>query len=376
MAPMVGFQYLFNSDLKCPLGSLLQFESDHVPSPRLQILHDLPGAVLSQTSHPQTPAKTLRYIYISFPKPRAVYTRPTLFVAMDERKALTSGVVPVMQFRPRDSPAPGPRDLNKDQTSDPALERFKVNGNAIVSGGGGDLGSTACRALLEHGLQGLVVFDLDPVQGNQRLDLLRTDFPAANIHFKKVDITKEDDVERAVEEASITLGPINHLLCFAATICCLPTADVSPKVWRRIQDVNTTGGFILAQSVGKKMIAAKDGGSIVLIGSIAGHRVCYPQPQAAYNVSKAGVIMLKNCLAAEWAVHGIRVNSISPGYMDTIMNEGEGLNEARDVWLSRNPLGRMGDREEVTGAIVLLSSRAGSYINGSDILVDGGHIVC
>lgn len=295
---------------------------------------------------------------------------------MDERNNLTSRVLPKMKFCPRDSPAPAPKDFKNDLPSDPALERFKVDGNAIVSGGGGDLGSTACRALLEHGLQGLVVFDLDPIQGNQRLDLLRIDFPAAKILFKKVDITKEDDVEKAVEEATAAVGPIHHLLCFAATVCCLPTADVSPKEWRRVQDINTTGGFILAQSVGKKMIAAKSGGSIVLIGSISGHRVCYPQPQAAYNVSKAGVIMLKSCLAAEWAVHGIRVNSISPGYMDTILNEGEGLDEAKDVWLSRNPLGRMGDREELTGAVVLLSSRAGSYINGSDILVDGGHIVC
>lgn len=299
-----------------------------------------------------------------------------LSVAMDERTELTSRVLPVMQFCPKDSPAPRPRDFPKDSSANPALKRFKVNGNAIVSGGGGDLGSTACRALLEHGLQGLVVLDLDPVQGNQRLDLLRRDFPTAKIHFKKVDITNEDDVDKAVEESNTLLGPIHHLLCFAATVCCLPTADVSPEEWRRVQNINTTGGFIVAQSVGKRMITSKSGGSVVFIGSISGHRVCYPQPQAAYNVSKAGVIMLKSCLAAEWAVHGIRVNSISPGYMDTILNEGEGLNEAKDVWLSRNPLGRMGDREELTGAVILLSSRAGSYINGSDILVDGGHIVC
>lgn len=295
---------------------------------------------------------------------------------MDERSELTSRVLPVMQFCPKEAPAPGPKELPKNPSANPALERFKVSGNAIVSGGGGDLASTACRALLEHGLQGLFVFDIDPVQANQRLDSLRADFPSARIYFKQVDITKEDDVEKAVEDAANALGHIHHLLCFAATVCCLPTAEVSPQEWRRVQNINTTGGFIIAQAVGKTMIASKSRGSIVFIGSISGHRVCYPQPQAAYNVSKAGVIMLKSCLAAEWAVHGVRVNSISPGYMDTILNEGEGLNEAKDVWLSRNPLGRMGDREELTGAIILLSSRAGSYINGSDILVDGGHIVC
>jgi len=80
-------------------------------------------------------------------------------------------------------------------------------------------------------------------------------------------------------------------------------------------------------------------------------------------------------LAAEWARYGIRTNSISPGYMDTILNEGAGIAEARQIWADRNPLGRMGVPSELTGAIVLLSSNAGSYINGADIVVDGGAIV-
>lgn len=92
--------------------------------------------------------------------------------------------------------------------------------------------------------------------------------------------------------------------------------------------------------------------------------VNYPQPQAAYNVSKAAVLTLKNCLATEWARYGIRVNSISPGYMDTILNEGEGLERARQSWTGRNPSGRMGQPSELTGAVILLSSNAGSYING------------
>jgi len=107
------------------------------------------------------------------------------------------------------------------------------------------------------------------------------------------------------------------------------------------------------------------GGSIVFIASISGHRVNYPQPQVAYNVSKSAVITLKNSLAAEFARYGIRVNSISPGYMDTILNEGEGIAEARQIWTERNPMGRMGTPDELTGAVVLLSSAAGSYMTGS-----------
>lgn len=134
--------------------------------------------------------------------------------------------------------------------------------------------------------------------------------------------------------------------------------------WRKTLDINTTGSFLVAQAVAKQMIAQKTGGSIVFTASISGHRVNYPQPQIAYNVSKAALLALKNNLAAEQAVYGIRTNSISPGYADTILNEGEGLAECRAIWADRNPMGRMGAPSELTGAAILLSSLAGTYING------------
>jgi sorbose reductase len=119
------------------------------------------------------------------------------------------------------------------------------------------------------------------------------------------------------------------------------------------------------------MVKKQTGGSIVFTASISAHSVNFPQPQVAYNVSKGALLQLKNSLAAEWSHYGIRVNSISPGYMDTILNEGAGLEEARKVWMARNPMGRMGDPSELTGAVVLLCSLGGRYINGADIVVDG-----
>jgi sorbose reductase len=95
--------------------------------------------------------------------------------------------------------------------------------------------------------------------------------------------------------------------------------------WRKVIDVNLTGSWLCAQAVGKKMISQGSGGHIVFTASISGHYVNFPQPQVSYNVSKAGVLHLTRSLAAEWASSGIRVNSISPGYMNTILNEGEGL---------------------------------------------------
>ncbi|KAK4203403.1 hypothetical protein QBC40DRAFT_274718 [Triangularia verruculosa] len=255
----------------------------------------------------------------------------------------------------------------------PAYERFRVSGTAIVTGGAGDLGIAAIRALLEHGLQTVVLFDaISPEAIANAKRELSDNFPYATFVYNQLDITDADAVKLAVDGAAQLFGPITVLANFVGVVCCEHAKELSVDAWRRTMDVNATGSFIIAQAVARKMAEAKTGGSIILVASISGSRVNFPQPQAAYNASKAAVIMMKNCLAVEWARHGIRVNTISPGYMNTILNEGEGLEEARKAWFARNPMGRIGEREEICGALVLLASRAGSYITGADIVVDGG----
>ncbi|EON99743.1 putative short chain dehydrogenase reductase family protein [Phaeoacremonium minimum UCRPA7] len=287
-----------------------------------------------------------------------------------DRDDLTARVLPQMSLWSRTSPAPG---IEKPAAgANPAVERFRVSGNAIVTGGAGDLAFTNVRALLQHGLEGLAIFDVNKDEAEVRIGKLEEEFPSVPITFQKVDITNPEEVDKAVEEVVKTLGSVDILITFAGIVSCHHSLDVSVAEFRRTIDVNTTGGFICAQAVARRMVAAKTGGRIILIASISGHTVNFPQPQAAYNTSKAAVRMLKSSLAAEWAVHGIRVNSISPGYMDTILNAGDGLEEARGIWNDRNPLGRMGFPEELTGVVVLLASKAGNYINGSDFVVDGG----
>ena len=119
------------------------------------------------------------------------------------------------------------------------------------------------------------------------------------------------------------------------------------------------------------MVEQQSGGSILFVASVSGQIVCYPQPLVAYAASKAAISHVGRSLAAEWAVHGIRVNSISPGYMNTILTQGVGLKQERRTWRERTPMGRLGEASELTGAIVLLSSQAGSYMTGVDIVVDG-----
>lgn len=269
-------------------------------------------------------------------------------------------------------PTPLPNFLPSE---DRARGRFDVQGNAIVTGGAGTLGLASSRALLEHGLSGLMIFDINPALIKSAVIELQADFPVAKITAKVVDITDEGAVTDAVAEASHTLGSVDILLCFAGVVGCAHALEMTATEWRRILDINTTGAFLCAQAVARAMVSQGSGGRIVFTASISAHRVNFPQPQVAYNVSKAALLTLKNCLAAEWARYGIRVNSISPGYMDTILNEGPGLAEARAMWAARNPMGRMGVPSELTGAVVLLCSQAGTYMNGSDVIVDGGSTV-
>ncbi|KAI9715733.1 MAG: hypothetical protein M1828_000748 [Chrysothrix sp. TS-e1954] len=308
-------------------------------------------------------------------------------VNQTEREALVKRQIPEMELSDGSSHSftPSTQEMPSDlSNSDRASKRFAVQGNAIITGGAGTLGLAASRALLEHGASGLALFDMNPSNGGAAIDRLQSEFPGAKIIKKALNVTDAAAVNTAVEEAAQSLGGVNVLCCFAGVVGCEHAVDMSESAWRRTLDVNTTGSFICAQAVARKIIAQNaapnsdrpKGGSILFTASISAHRVNYPQPQVAYNVSKAAVLSMAKSLAAEWAVHGIRVNSMSPGYMDTVLNEGEGLAKARKVWEERNPMGRMGSVEEITGTVVLLSSQfGGAYITGADFVVDGGATV-
>ena len=233
----------------------------------------------------------------------------------------------------------------------------------------------SARALLEHGASAVTLIDLQSTidSSSDALSELKASFPQAQIHTAHVDVTSEIEVAKAFQDARSLMGSIDILCCFAGIVGCTHSISASASQFRKVVDVNLTGSFLCAQVAAKHMIESKTGGSILFTASISAHATNYPQPQAAYNVSKAGVSHLTQNLAAEWAVHGIRVNCLSPGYMDTVLNAGDNLKPVRDIWTSRCPMGRMGDVEEITGPVILLSSkRAGRYITGADLRVDGG----
>ncbi|KAL3418533.1 NADP-dependent mannitol dehydrogenase 2 [Phlyctema vagabunda] len=296
-----------------------------------------------------------------------------------DRDALSNRILPQITLSNGSATsltAPPPSATPESATaSERAQQRFAVTGNAIITGGAGTLGFAAARALLEHGLAGLDIYDVNPASAQGAIDALAAEFPGARIRTTKIDITDEAALEHAVAATALELGSVDSLLCFAGVVDCTHAIDMTAAQWRRTLDINTTGSFLCAQAVARQMIAQGTRGSIVFTASISGHRVNFPQPQVSYNVSKSAVLTLKNCLAAEWARYGIRVNSISPGYMDTILNEGEGLSSTRQVWNERNPMGRMGTPSELTGVVVFLTSTASSYVNGADIVCDGGQVL-
>lgn len=293
----------------------------------------------------------------------------------EDRAALTSRVIPQMTLSTAEAPLTRPLTPVQGTPTERAASRFRIEGNAVITGGSGTLAYAATRALIEHGLSQVTLMDLQPSidSAKEKMVELEKDFPDVKVHVVTVDVTDQEVAEAAFQKAADIMGGIDVLCCFAGVVGCVHSISATAKEWRKVIDVNLTGSFICAQAAAKHMIAAGKGGSIMFTASISAHHVNYPQPQAAYNVSKIGVTHLTRNLAAEWAVHGIRVNCVSPGYMDTVLNDGDNLKEVRDIWASRCPMGRMGDVEEITGPVVLLSSRrAGRYITGTDLVVDGG----
>lgn len=293
----------------------------------------------------------------------------------DARAILASRTIPRMVLSTASNPLTAPLpQISPQRPAERVITRFSIEGNAVITGGAGNLALAAARALLEHGLSSLCLLDLPATLESSQAQISRLQVDFSNkITTASVDVTSSSAIDEAFDKAASVMGGIDILCCFAGIVGCVHSMSASSEQFSKVIDVNLTGSFLCAQAAARYMIQSKNGGSIMFTASISAHHVNFPQPQAAYNVSKIGVSHLTRNLAAEWATHGIRVNCISPGYMDTVLNAGENLSEVRDIWASRCPMGRMGDIEEITGPVVMLcSKRAGRYITGVDLLIDGG----
>ncbi len=179
-----------------------------------------------------------------------------------------------------------------------------------------------------------------------------------------------EEVNSLVKKVLDEFGKIDILVNNAATNPSMASAmDTDERAWDSIMNLNLKGLFFLSQAVARTM-KEKGGGKIINIASIAG---ISPDILAVYSISKAGVIMATKVMAQQWGQYNIRVNTVAPGLTKTKFSEALwGNPDILNIAMSRTPLGRPAEPEEMVGAIIFLASDASSYVTGQVIAVDGG----
>ncbi len=262
---------------------------------------------------------------------------------------------------------------------------FDLTGKvAVVTGGVGILGKNFCRGLAQHGAD-VAVVDLFQESTDEFALELSESYGIKAFGFG-CNIADPDSVKASIASIVEAFGAIHVLHNNAATKgsdllkMFAPFEEYSLDTWNEIMSVNIDGMFLMAQAVGKQMVAQGVGGSIIQTSSIYGimapdNRI-YEGSQymgvrintpAVYSASKAAVVGFTKWLASYYAPHNIRVNTLTPGGNESGQNDTFIKN-----YSNRIPLGRMGQPTEMVGALVYLASDASSYVTGQNMVVDGG----
>ncbi|MBP1724379.1 MAG: 2-deoxy-D-gluconate 3-dehydrogenase [Deltaproteobacteria bacterium] len=249
------------------------------------------------------------------------------------------------------------------------LDKFSLKGKSgIVTGGGTGLGKGIAAALVQAGGSVLIV--------GRRMDVLEKTAKELSAYGGPVipfsaDVSQMGPISKIVERALKEFGRIDFLVNNAGAIRRAPVENYSEADWDVVVQTNLKGPFFLSQAVARTMIEAKRAGAIVntasLIAYIGGKNV------PAYAASKAGIKQLTMSMANAWAPYGIRVNAIAPGWFVTDLTEAVQKDKGRNAEiLSRIPMGRWGNPDELGGAALYLVCDASSYVTGQTFVVDGG----
>jgi NAD(P)-dependent dehydrogenase (short-subunit alcohol dehydrogenase family) len=239
------------------------------------------------------------------------------------------------------------------------VDRFEGRRVAVVGAAGG-IGAAVAASLHR---QGAVVYGLD----RTGLD----DLPDGIQGFA-VDLTSEASVVEVVERLyADDRRPVDLVNSAGIVENDVAAEEMPAELFDAVMAVNLRGVFLTCREFGRRLLTA-GGGAIVNIASMSGNAVVnVPQRQSVYNTSKAGVSALTRSLAVEWGARGVRVNAVSPGYVDTPLNALKGHMHAG--WLERTPLGRFARVEEIAAAVEYLLSDEAAFCSGTELLIDGGY---
>lgn len=239
---------------------------------------------------------------------------------------------------------------------------------AVVTGGGNGIGGAVAR---RFAAEGATVAILDTPHDSVGRVLAEIEHSGGEAFSEYCDVSQPLEVAKAVQAVASRCGHVDVLANCASILDKADFLDIQPENWARVVGVELTGTFLVTQAVGRNM-AEHGGGAIVCIASICAHMA--EASYTSYNAAKAGIVLLVKSAAVDLAKHGIRINSVSPGYVDSPeedISSADLLNYLRHRF-SRVPLRRLVRLEEIAAACLFLCSEEASGITGTDLVVDCG----
>lgn len=251
------------------------------------------------------------------------------------------------------------------------MDLFNLEGKvALISGAGSGLGRQFAETLSEAGAT-VVLAARRREKLDETAEIVRS--KGGKAICLELDVTDSLSVTNCIRETVSEAGVPDILVNNAGIAKQAFLTDITEKDWDAVLDTNLKGVFMMAQAAAKSMITANKPGSIINIASILGLRVS--KALASYIAAKSAVVQLTKAMAIEWSRYNIRVNALAPGYFITEINERQFADGAADDFLKEHvPMGRVGELHEIAGPLLMLASDAGTYMSGSIVVVDGGHV--
>jgi sorbose reductase len=252
------------------------------------------------------------------------------------------------------------------------MDLFSLKGKVVVitgASGPRGMGIEAARGCAEMGADIAITYSSRKEGAEKNVADLTKEY-GIKAKAYKFDVGQYEQAEKLVRDVLTDFGKIDAFIANAGRTAKAGVVDSSKAEWDEVIQTDLNGTAYCAKAVGA--VFKKQGyGSFVITASMSGHVANFPQEQTSYNVAKAGCIHMARSLANEWRDFA-RVNSISPGYIDTGLSDFVDR-KVQDLWNSMIPMGRNGDAKELKGAYVYLVSDASTYTTGADIVIDGGY---